>query len=157
MNFYRNWVNFPWSRLYDTHLTNFNKLRKCVPQYPCFSGIVAYTLKIQARSKPMDLVMQTRASGGAQPSCFHCITTYRLLYFVCGLIVNNNNNNDFYHWSSETLRQIQQDFKMLHLPPQAWLTQDQRKLRLLQSIVRFVLYPKRIKYILEWNLDNPSV
>ena len=24
---------------------------------------------------------------------FHCISTYRSLYFVCRLIVNNNNNN----------------------------------------------------------------
>ena len=31
------------------------------------------------------------ASGGAQP-CFHCISTYRSLYFVCRLIANNNNN-----------------------------------------------------------------
>ena len=28
---------------------------------------------------------------GAQP-CFHCISTYRSLYFVCRLIVNKNNN-----------------------------------------------------------------
>ena len=60
---------------------------------PNIHAFLAYTLnpkKIEARSEPLDPIY-TRVSG--DQSCFHCISTYRSLYFICRLIVNNNSKN----------------------------------------------------------------